>query len=279
MNHIKNRLLMAAVILSSLAALDVKADIFSTCGVDLGAAGRTHNWAIFTLGAGTDKNVDMSGSAKAVGDVGAAGSGNVHMSGTATIQGDLYYHQPGSLNSSGKAKVTGHTFNDDATDALLDQGAMDAMNASTFAASLATSPQYTSWAEITSNKNMTIVGSGCTVLNLKNFKLSGSKTITLTGIAGTAFVINVSHQFSLSGSSKIVLSGALTAADVLINVTGKGSSIELSGSSNIQGILLAAKRDVHLSGSAVISGEVIANSVSLSGSAKVVQAVSPTRNR
>jgi len=278
MNHTKNRLLTAAAMLASFAALDVKGDVFSTCGVDLGAAGRTHNWAIFATGT-NDGKVELSGTSKAVGDVGVAGTGKVNMSGESKIQGNLYYHTPGHLDKSGSSKITGHVFHDASSDMLLDQGAMDAMNASTFASHLATSSAFTNWTEITDGKNMTIMGNGCTVLNLKNFKLSGSTTITLAGVAGTAFVINVSGQFSLSGSSRIQLQGGLTAADVLINVKGKGSSVELSGSSKMTGIILAAKREVHLSGSSEVVGEAIGRSVSLSGSSKITGFVSPTKNK
>jgi hypothetical protein len=277
MNCIKNRLLLAATILSALAATDVRGDIFTTAGVDLGAAGRTKNWAVFSL-----SGVDFSGSGTAIGDVGVGGGGKAKLSGGALIQGDLYYRTNGSLDSSGGAKITGVTHHDAAANTLLDQGVMDAMNAANFAAGLATTPPFTSTTQInlSGNNNLTLTGNGKTVLNLQTFQLSGSSTLTLTGTAGTAFVINVSSQFSLSGSSSIVLSGGLTAADVLINVTGTGGSkVEMSGSSMMTGILMAAKRDVNLSGSAMVFGEVIGNTVTLSGSAKVTQQVSPARNR
>jgi hypothetical protein len=210
--------------------------------------------------------------------MGVGGNGRIKMSGSATINGDLYYRTNGSLDTSGSARVTGFKHHDAASDSLLDQAAMDAMNASTFAAGLATSSQFASMTQISGNSNITLTGDGRTVLNLQNFQLSGSATITLTGTAGTAFVINVSNQFSLSGSSRIVLGGGLTAADVVINVKGTGPKVDLSGSSMITGIILAAKRDVNLSGSSMVFGQVIGNTVTLSGSAKVTQQVSPARN-
>ena len=280
MNYIKNRLFLAAIVLSSFTAIDVRGDIFTTAGVDLGAAGRTKNWAVFSINSSQNDTVEFSGGSMAIGDVGVAGNGNIKMSGGAMINGDLYYRTPGSLNLSGGAKISGLTHHDATSDALLDQGAMDALNAASFAASLSTSSAFTSLTQInlSGNNNFTLTGNGKTVLNLQNFQLSGGSTLTLTGTAGTAFVINVSNQFSLSGSSSIVLSGGLTAADVLINVTGTGKKVDLSGSSMMTGILLAAKRDVNLSGSSMVTGEVIGNTVTLSGSAKVIQAVSPARN-
>src|SRR6516164_6030346 len=135
----KDRLLTAAFVFTSLAGFHAKADLVS-CGVDLGAAGRTKQWAVFTLGNNVSLNVNMSGQALVIGDVGAAGTGNVTVgSGQARIQGNLYQHTGGNLNNSGT--ITGSRFQNPATDSLLNQAATDAQNASDEAWALGVSSQ------------------------------------------------------------------------------------------------------------------------------------------
>src|SRR5215472_14327153 len=110
----KNQILTAAFVFTSFAGFDAKADLVS-CGVDLGAAGRTKQWAVFTLGNNVNLNVNMSGQSLVIGDVGAAGTGNVTIgSSQAQIQGNLYQHTGGNLKNSGT--ITGSTFQNAATD-------------------------------------------------------------------------------------------------------------------------------------------------------------------
>jgi hypothetical protein len=266
----RNRVLTAVFVLTSLALFNAKADLAS-CGVNLGEAGNG-NWAIFTLGNGVKQNLNMSGQSFVTGDVGAAGNGNVLLgSGQATINGNLYQHRGGKL--SGPGTITGRTFQDAATDAFLDDAAADAQEASDAAFGMLATPPYQSLTNI--NQTMTITGSGKVVLQLQTLNLS-SGTLTLSGAAGTCFIINVQNQFSLSNSAQIVLSGGVRPQDVLFNVYGTGSQVTLSGSSQFNGILLATKRTVNISGQTQVRGEVIANSVVVSGNASVV---TPTTNR
>jgi choice-of-anchor A domain-containing protein len=275
MPSFRNGLLVAVALPIVLGAFPAKADLLS-CGVDLGAAGRTKQWAIFTLGSGVDQNVDISGPSSVTGDVGAAGIGNVNMSGTATINGDLYEKTGGRLTTSGRAKVTGNTHQNAASDALLNQAVIDANNASDQAFALPVTPQYASLTSVnlSGRHDLTITGSDCVVLKLTDFVLSGSSTFTLQGTAGTSFIINVTGQFSLSGSSKIVLGLGINPQDVLFNIRGTGSQVSLSGRTRLSGILLATKRTVSI-GPATVQGEVIANAVSLHSGGRVV---TPTTN-
>jgi len=273
--YLRNRILTAVFIFASLGTFSAKADLFS-CGVDLGKAGRTKQWAVFTLGSGVNTNVNLSGQSLVVGDVGAAGKGDVNLSAQSTINGNLYYHTGGALNNAG-GTITGSRFNNAASDALLDQAAMDAQNASDQAFNLAVTPAYASLTNVnlSGSQNITITGSQCVVLKLNNFILS-SGTFTLAGTAGTSYIINVRNQFSLSNSAKIVLGTGINPQDVLFNVRGTGSAT-MSGNAQFNGILLATKRTVSISGSSSVKGEVIANSVNLSGQSTVT-AVSPTSN-
>jgi hypothetical protein len=111
-------------VISFLGVLPVKADLFS-CGVNLGATGRTKEWAIFSLGGGV-KDSDLTGSSDVFGDVGVAGNGDIDLSSNAAIHGDLCYHTGGTLKKKNNASITGVTHNDLASDTLLNQGVIDA---------------------------------------------------------------------------------------------------------------------------------------------------------
>ncbi len=268
---LSKRLLAAVALLSAFTAFEAKADLFTSCGIDLGLAGRTKTWGAFSLGGGTSIH-NESGGAYIQGDVGAAGNGNVTLSGGASIYGDLYHHTGGTFHNGGN--LTGNRFQDAATDALLDQAVMDAMNASAAAFALPVSPQYAGLTNINlSGHGMTILASAgsCTVLRLTNFMLSGGSTVTLQGTATQAFIINVTNQFSLSGGSKILLSGGLTWDSVLFNVVGSGKNPTLSGGSNVMsGILMATQRKVVISGGSILYGEVINNGLDLSGGSAII---------
>ena len=121
------------------------------------------------------------------------------------------------------------------------------------------------------NQNTTIVGgpSETVVLNLKNFRLSGSSTFTLQGTATTTFIINVKKQFSLAGTSSIVLSGGVAFNDVLFNVRGSEGHVKLGQQSHFEGVLLAARRTIKMGGQATASGTIIGDRVLLSGDAQI----------
>lgn len=266
----RGRLLLPAAMAFLLSSVGARADLF-TCGVDLGAAGRTKTWAAFTLGGGMTDS-DYTGQANIFGDVGAAGNGDVDLRGNAIIHGDLYYHQGGTLKVKNHGTVTGVIHNDAASDTLLNQGVADAMNASNQAFALPVTPAYSSLTKI--DHSMTITGSGCIVLKLTDFVLNGKDTLTLTGTAGTTFIINVTKGFSLADSAKIVLGPGISFNDVLFNVRGTGSDVKLSGNSNLQGILMANQRKVVMNDNAFVKGEVIANHIDLNKNA-VINRASP----
>jgi|GEM_PF-1559123 len=114
------------------------------------------------------------------------------------------------------------------------------------------------------------------VLNLTDLILQGASAIlTLHGTATTNYVINIDRYMSLAGGAKINLDGGLTAQNVLYNVNqnsinGVQYDVTLSGGSEARGIILATTRAVKETGDSKIYGEVIAKSVSLSGSSNVI---------
>jgi hypothetical protein len=234
-------------------------------------------WGGFSLGGGiTDTTTadDISGTSYVKGDVGVAGSGDIQMSG-GTIDGDLYYRSNGTLKMSGSAKITGARIHN--ADALLDdhynRANMVDMHAFTFNdhGGYLVNGMAQTLTNVSGNNNITVHATTPgqdVVLKLTNFQRSGG-TFTLDG-TNNNFIINVSNQFSLSGSAKIVLSGNITWDDVLFNVHGPGSDVQMNGNAYFEGVLMATKRKVNLSNLALVKGEIIANKITLSGSAQVI---------
>ena len=232
------------------------ATLFSaTAGTfNLGLAGG--KYAIFTLGGGM-KDDDATGQANIYGDIGAAGNGDIDLGGSAIVHGDVYYHTPGTLKYKGRAQITGMAYQDPATDAKLNQGVIDANNASNFAFAQTTTPAYASTTKIDSS--MTITGAGQVVLKLTDFNLDKTDTLTLNGAPGTTFIFNITHNFAMHGSSQIVLGPGIDPNDVLFNVRGTGGDVVIDGKAKFRGILMANMRNAKLDGDSVSYGEVIAN--------------------
>ena len=256
-----------------LAAADIRADISQA----VPEFGDLRRWAAFSLGGGiteTDVIDQFTGTTDIYGDVGVAGDGNISLSGSATIHGDLYWETAGTLKLSGNAKITGMRHHDLASDTILDNGVSEANATSAHAASFTlSSTAYAGLTNITSSMTLTAQHDrpgNSTVLNLNSIVLGNQSTQTLSGTATDVFILNVSNQFSLTSQSKIVLTGGLSWDDVLFNIKGNGSDITLDGQSTLNGILMANKRTVSLTGGSLVAGEVIANKIKLSGSSRVV---------
>jgi hypothetical protein len=238
-------------------------------------------WGVFSLGGGvadTKTTDDFSGTVDVYGDVGVAGSGNISLSGGTYVHGTLYYRTNGTLKLSGKAKADAYR-HDAAADSDLDNGYNEALSSSSTAAGFASSFAYSGLTSLTlsDHQNFTITAQNdrpgnATVLNLTDFTLSGSSTLTLVGdgTGASNFIINVSGKFSLSGTSSIVLTMGVSWDDVLFNITGKGKDITVSGGAMLQGILMGNQRTARISGHSVVTGEIVANEVDLSGGVQVI---------
>jgi autotransporter-associated beta strand protein len=128
---------------------------------------------------------------------------------------------------------------------------------------------------LSDNQSLLVAGApGETVtLSLKNFLMSGSSTFTLQGTATTSFVINVSKRFSLSDEARIILAGDVQWNKVTFNVHGSGTTVKISGSSTLTGVLNAAGRTVKLTDQALVTGRVNAKKLFLLDSSRLVQPV------
>jgi len=263
---------LGCVVAASLPFGAKASDFFtgSVDGIDLGAAGDTYHWAIFSLGG----NVSISditynpSFADVLGNIGQAGKSTVSVV-KGRVQGDVWVHTGGSVGVSGGA-ITGSILQGSTYDTVLNHGVSDATSASLFANSLAATPGSLSTIHL-SNSSLSISAGSIAnyVMHITDFVLSSS-TLTLSGTASQHFIIDVTGNFSLSGASQVLLSGGLTPQDVLFNIVGSSpSSIGLSGGSSLKGIVLAPNRMVTLSGGSSDLGEVIAQKITLSGSSQV----------
>jgi len=254
--------------------------IFNKFNLDLGFAGRTHRWAIYTYGAGTSSlpftALDVSGSSNKIisdidGDVALAGSySRLNVSNYGEVNGDRYEQTTSSETQSGNGFIGGSRVSNASTNSLLNGGVTSLQNVSNNAFGLAVTSGSPTNISL-SGSSMTISNNpfgGKYVMKLTNFVLKNSSTLTLNGAAGSAFVINVSNNFSLANASRIVLTGGLTPSDVLFNVRGSSGTLSIAGGSLFQGTLLAynssssTQRTLTVSGSNTLAnGELLANKV------------------
>jgi hypothetical protein len=118
------------------------------------------------------------------------------------------------------------------------------------------------------HRNLTLTAWGNFPLSLTNLIIKHG-TLTLQGTAGTAFIINIRNQFSLSHSAKIVLSGGLMPSDVVFNLLGSGNDVVIRGKSDLTGTLQAIYRTVRIAGNSVVTGDVIATEIRISGGGNI----------
>lgn len=253
-----------------------------TSGVTLGEAGRTHHWAVFTLGSDASS---VSGNGGILGATGTYQSA-FGFNDNAYMNGNFIYNSAAGAPTFG-SKTT-HTTAPVQNDTLTANARNDALSASS--AAFAKTPNMTITGNATIGTppiNMTgnssySIGtastSGTIVLTLDTFQLASNATFTLQGTAAASYIINVKGTFSLAGNSQIVLKGGLTAGNVIFNLVTTApfntTTATLSGNSIFRGILLAPTRSVVMSNNASVSGEVIAKSITMSGNS-TVKIVSP----
>jgi Ice-binding-like len=262
--------------------------IYKKFNLDLGYAGRTHRWSIFTYGAGTSSSpftaLDVSGSDKKTvsiveSDVALAGVySRLNVSNYGIVNGDRYEQTTSSETKSGNGAINGSRISNASTNSLLNGGVTSLKNVSNSAFGLAVTSGSPTNISL-SGGSMTINNNpfgGKYVMKLTNFVLDNKSTLTLNGAAGSAFIINVSNNFSLANQSKIVLTGGLTPSDVLFNVRGSSGTFSIASGSLFQGTLLAynstssTQRTLTVSGkNTLANGELIANKVIVSNGAHV----------
>lgn len=126
--------------------------------------------------------------------------------------------------------------------------------------------------DLCGHQNITVNASpGETVtLDLRRFALGGNSTFTLQGAATTTFIIRVRNQFALTRKSQVVLAGDLRLDNVIFHIRGQGDAISLNKQTSLEGMVMANRRTVRLSGHSTVRGQVIAKKVRLRGASQVI---------
>lgn len=216
---------------------------------NFGTAG-PNNFTVLSLGGtGAVVNINL---ATVHGNVGVPNYGTLKESAPSVVTGDLIIGS--AVNTTGVVGQHGPIVVDDSK---LAAAVSDAFSASASFASLSPTPAVQ--AQFPANGqfsgNLTVTGDGSVdVVNLPAFMLNGN--LTLTGPAGTGFVINISGQFNLH-SGNIKVSGGVGPLDVVYNITNPNATVTTMVPTTAVGILLAPNNNINSMDSATFTGEVI----------------------
>lgn len=195
-------------------------------------------------------------------NLGVFAPGGFTATSTSTVEGNLI--KSTSINVPLGLVVDGSVISDDAT---IGQAVTDAIARSAYYNTLATNPLNITNHITTINSAMTLTGNGgLNVINLTGGLSLTSATLTLSGGASDAFVINVpsGDTFSLTGSAKILVTGGLLPQNVLFNVLGRSGT---DTGDTIDGIILMPTGALNADG--LIHGELIAKNLVLESGAIV----------
>ena len=247
--------------------------------IDLGNAGRIYKWsALSTNGnvSGTTTHSSSPNNIAFADNVGVWGSTANLILTNSRIQGDAYIRRGAKPSLSGSAGWSGTNYQTSASDSILSAAASHAATLSTNISLLDGTSNYVSnfslsgGSIVSTNASLTIsaTDSNPVVLKLTDFQMSGG-SLTLHGTAASKFIINVSRNFGL-GNALVDLGPNVNARNVVFNVTTAQSTgtVSLSGTSHLNGLLVASNRAVGLTGSSIVSGLIVGKSVALSGDAK-----------
>ncbi len=280
---------LLTVVAMLAAVTPAKATLNYAGGVDLGAAGRTSEWAIFALTGGisiSDSLPVTFANPTVRGNLGVF-SNKITLTGSTQVDGRAFVNTGGVLQRGGTAKINGtgtsgtigvsaYTVNSTLTTNARNNALTASSNANGLTDLQEPSVTRMGWGSLTSinqNTNLSIVDntSGAhVVLHLTDFVLTGGADFSLSGSASTTYIINIANKFSLVGGT-ITLMDGLLPEHVLFNVVGSGLDISLTSAAQFSGFLLAPQRNVNLSAGAVANGTIIAGKVSLSGGSKVIK--------
>ena len=204
----------------------------------------------------------------------------ITVSGLAADNGNLAVGAAGSASLVGKAVVTGslslgstatysHSKQAGAASVVsadLSQASSDAIAASQNIAMMAPTQTFGVIASSTAINSIGVQN----VINVAGITLSGSSSLILTGGANDYFYINVTGPLTLGNSSSIQLVGGVKASHVIFNVLGSGPAVQVTGTSVMNGAILALNRDITLG--AQLNGSLIGGEshlISIYGSAKL----------
>jgi small nuclear ribonucleoprotein (snRNP)-like protein len=189
------------------------------------------------------------------------------------VFGNLLYRRGVVIRISSGSRVHGQIYSDDP---VIDGALMDAKSLSDAAWMEPVTARYADLTSVNLNGSSLTISGGANekvVLKLTDFILTNDSVFTLSGTATTAFIINVMNTFSLASNSTISLLN-VPASNVLFNIRGTGTTVELTGGSTMSGTLLALRRTVRLRHRSRVVGRIIAYQNILSNSS-----LTPTTNQ
>ncbi len=199
-----------------------------------------------------------------VGNVGIASTATLGVSSPASITGNVFLAPGAKTNFSNPNVVLGTVFTN--------QNLTGANTAALNAASTFAGMSGTSIGAINGTTTITAANpGGINVLSTSGINLGNGQTLTLSGPAGTQFVVNDSGGLTLN-SGTIALTGGVTPDDVVFNMTNDGTVSTSGGLNNesvINGIILDPTGKIQLT-PGLVNGEIIAGGqISLASGATI----------
>jgi hypothetical protein len=249
----------AAIGLVAACSLMAGAQRASAAAITLGTAA---NYGVVT---GVGGSFVIGGGLKITGNVGLGSGYNVQISGANSESGTTYYDYTTGQGSytvnSGGSFTQGGSVEQSMTQVMSD--AVAATNAA--AAATATAGLVDQGGSINLN------GSSVTIKALTNLSenvldisalslTNGTLTFDDNGYTSAKFIINVTGGFTAGAGAVIKGINGATAADIIFNIEGTGSTVSLTGNSStaIIGTILAPQRNVTIGGGGSLTGALIA---------------------
>jgi hypothetical protein len=235
------------------------------CGILFGAnearatsvtLGTAAGYGILT---GANETTVIGGAFRMTGNLGLGTGYDVKITGTNSQTGTTYYDGAGSgggWNNSGTYTTAGsvnQSMSQQVTDAITASAAAYAKTATAgFGAQSGSTVTLNAISNLSEN-----------VLDVSSVSLTnGTITFNDNGFSGAKYIINVTGNFSLANTT-MVLTGGATAADIIWNIEGTGSTVSITGGTSY-GTFLVPSSNVTIGGGGSLKGELIAGANNLS---------------
>jgi choice-of-anchor A domain-containing protein len=242
----------------------VAAGVLAACGQSASGApitlGTAANYGVVT---GLGETLTIGGGFKLTGNLGLATGYNVQISGNNSQTGTTYYDgtTTGGTWSNSGTYTTGGAVNQSMTQVM-----SDAITASTAAAAATATSGL-----IDQGGSISLSGTSVTIKALTNLSenvldisalslTNGTLTFDDNGHTGAKFIINVTGAFTAGVGAVIKGINGASGADIIFNIEGTGSTVNLTGNSSTSliGTILAPQRNVSLGGGGSLTGALIA---------------------
>ncbi len=118
------------------------------------------------------------------------------------------------------------------------------------------------------NTTVSIGNAGAYVFDVSSVNLSSGSTLTIDAPKGANVLFDISGAFLVSGG-KIILTGGLQSSTVLFNLTGTSGGNGSVDNGTVQGNVLGAQRNVDVTGTSNVQGAVVAQQTQVAPTAVV----------